>query len=76
MPCPMVDPTATEPAVAAIWAIIPGCPDWAVAALAAVAGGAGGAGARGVLYPAGAAAVWAPRVWEGAAARGAERPRD
>jgi len=52
----MVEPMATDPAVAAICAIIPGC--WGAAWEAAAAGGAGAwAGA----YPAGAAAVCAPR---------------
>jgi len=48
----MVEPMATDPAVAAICAIIPGC--WGAAA-------AGGAGAWAGAYPAGAAAVCAPR---------------
>jgi hypothetical protein len=71
IPWPIVEPMATEPAVAAICAIIPGCLGWAAEA-AAAAGGAGG-GAR--AYPAGdAAAVEALRVWAGAdAARGAGR---
>jgi len=30
-PWPMVEPTATEPAVAAIWASMPGCFGWAAA---------------------------------------------
>lgn len=42
----MVEPTATEPAVAAIWAIMPG-PEEPVAAAAA----AGGAGAWAALEP-------------------------
>ena len=47
-PWPIVEPTATEPAVAAIWASMPGPAEAAGAAGAEVcAGGAGAAGAWG-----------------------------
>lgn len=67
----MVDPTATDPAVAAICAIIPGPLEvWDVA---------GGAGAcAGLLCAAagGIAAVWAPRDWVGAGAAGLAAGRE
>jgi hypothetical protein len=63
MPWPMVDPTATEPAVAAICASIPGPEEaWVCVGADVFAGGAGAEGARWV----GKAAVAAPR--EGALA--------
>jgi hypothetical protein len=43
-PWPMVLPTATDPAVAAICAIMPGWPDDAAAGACAAAGGAGACG--------------------------------
>lgn len=64
MPWPIVEPTATEPAVAAICAIIPG-PRLEVCACAVAGVCAGGAGAGGACC-AGRAAVEAPR--EGALA--------
>jgi hypothetical protein len=72
MPWPIVEPTATEPAVAAICASIPGPLEACVCAGAAGAEVfAGGAGAGGACW-AGKAAVEAPR--EGAlAGAGAER---
>jgi len=42
----MAEPTATPPAVAAIWANNPGCWGWACGACATCVGWACGAGAR------------------------------
>lgn len=60
IPCPIVDPTATLPAVAAIWAIMPGCFVCPCCVLAC----AGGAGAA-VRAGAGAAMVDDEREPEG-----------
>lgn len=67
-PCPIVDPMATEPAVAAIWAIMPG-PCWA---------GAWTAGGGGAAYVwGGAAIVEAWRVcWGAGAGAGRAAGRD
>jgi len=69
MPWPIVDPTATEPAVAAICPSRPGPEEaWACVGVEVAAGGAGAEGACWVGY----AAVAAPR--EGAlAGAGARR---
>ena len=67
-PWPIVEPMATEPAVAAIWAIIPGPLDGAAWLVAAAGGGGAWVGA----YPEGAAAVAAPRDGAGAGAEGRE----
>lgn len=64
-PWPIVEPTATEPAVAAIWAIIPGWPlDAVVVGWAPACGGAAAGGAE--RAAGGAATVEAERVCAGA----------